>query len=147
MDLPGNLSFPGSCPAVETRSVYAEADTQALSYKWIRSEEAGYDLGENALRQWVRDHWWGFLRARWIEHLQGKRYWIELDCGDFGLLRDHFRDEPLLDPILDMLKRGGENLDIIRWASVNNHPMDTVMSVLESLNINSHRLRHHFENR
>jgi hypothetical protein len=52
-------------------SVYVEGEQEALRYKWIESEKAGRDLGEAAIRRWVQDHWWGYLRARWVEHLQG----------------------------------------------------------------------------
>nr|MBA3544497.1 hypothetical protein [Chthoniobacterales bacterium] len=52
---------------------------EVLKHKWIESEKAGHDLGEAAIRRWVQFHWWGYLRARWLEHLQGKRFWFELD--------------------------------------------------------------------
>src|SRR5439155_7769089 len=58
-------------------SVYAESEKEALRYKWIESEKAGRDLGDLAIRKWVQQHWWGYLRARWLEHLQGKRFWVE----------------------------------------------------------------------
>src|SRR4051794_12760413 len=56
---------------MEKASVYVHGEQEALKYKWIESEKAGYDLGEDAIRRWVKCHWWGFLRARWLEHLQG----------------------------------------------------------------------------
>ena len=102
---------------MEKVSVYVDGEQEALKFKWIESEKAGYDLGETAIRHWVQCHWWGFLRARWVEHLQGKRFWIELDRGDIGLLQREFqKDALLLDRILDRLKAGQENLDIISWA-------------------------------
>ena len=102
---------------MEKSSVYVDGEQEALRYKWIESEKAGCDLGEAAIRRWVRDHWWGYLRARWLEHLQGKRFWVELDRGDFGLLQRRFHEnELLLDRILDRLKAGQENLDILVWA-------------------------------
>src|SRR5262245_17117007 len=98
-------------------SVYLDCVHEAEKYKWIESEQAGRDLGEAAIRRWVQNHWWGYLRARWLEHLQGRRFWVELDRGDFGLLQRRFHDSALLlDRILDRLKAGQENLDIIRWA-------------------------------
>src|SRR5262249_25668949 len=83
-------------PAVEKLSVYADCEREAQVYKWIESEKAGRDLGEAAIRRWVQEHWWGYLRARWLEHLQGKRFWVELDRGDFGLLQREFHDNTLL---------------------------------------------------
>lgn len=121
--------------------VYEEAEKEALTFKWIESEKAGYDLGDTAIRDWVRRHWWGYLRARWLEHLQGIRFWKELDRGDFGLfLRCFQEDEVLLDRILDRLKVGKENLDIILWALDWGIPIDRTRKILEALDINSRRL-------
>jgi hypothetical protein len=131
---------------MEKSSVYIESEQEALRYKWIESEKAGHDLGESAIRKWVKDHWWGYLRARWLEHLQGRRFWVELDRGDFGLLQNQFQDQSvLLDRILDRLKSGQENLDIIRWALDWGIPTRMVLQVLEALDINSRRLAHRFD--
>jgi len=131
---------------VEKCSVYTESEKEALLYKWLESEKAGCDLGESAIRRWVQNHWWGYLRARWLEHLQGARFWVELDRGDFGLLQRRFQDQALLlDRILDRLKAGQENLDIIRWALDWNISLLSVRDILEALDINSRRLAHRFD--
>jgi len=131
---------------MEKSSVYIESEQEALRYKWIESEKAGRDLGESAIRKWVKDHWWGYLRARWLEHLQGKRFWVELDRGDFGLLQHQFQDQSLLlDRILDRLKSGQENLDIIRWALDWGITTTLVLQILEALDINSRRIAHRFD--
>jgi hypothetical protein len=131
---------------VEKCSVYAECEHEAAKFKWIESEKAGCDLGEGAIRRWVKDHWCGYLRSKWLEHLQGKRFWMELDRGDFGLLLREFRDDQiLLDRILDRLKAGQENLDIICWAREFHLPVEHVIKILEALDINSRRLAHQFE--
>jgi hypothetical protein len=131
---------------MEKSSVYAESEQEALRYKWIESEKAGRDLGEVALRRWVREHWWGYLRARWIEHLEGRRFWVELDRGDFGLLKERFQEYSLLlDRILDRIKAGQENLDIILWAQDFGIPFKDVLMILEALDINSRRLAHRFD--
>jgi len=131
---------------MEKSSVYIDGEQEALRYKWIESEKAGHDLGESAIRRWVQNHWWGYLRARWLEHLQGKRFWVELDRGDFGLLQRKFHDNTLLlDRILDRLKAGQENLDIICWAHTWGIPMEPVLEILEALDINSRRLAHRFD--
>jgi hypothetical protein len=91
-------------------------------------------------------HWGGFLRARWLEHLQGRRFWVELDRWDFGLIQREFRDEAiLLDRILDRLKDGQENLDIILWAQQWGIPLKPVLQILEALDVNSIRLSHRFD--
>jgi len=131
---------------MEKCSVYIESEKEALRYKWIESEKAGCDLGEAAIRRWVKEHWWGYLRARWLEHLQGRRFWVELDRGDFGLLQREFHDNTLLlDRILDRLKSGKENLDLILWAQEWNIPIDPVLKILEALDINSRRLACRFD--
>jgi hypothetical protein len=136
-----------SCADAGTQksSVYEECEHEIQRYKWIESERAGRDLGEDAMRRWVKEHWWGYLRSRWLEHLQGRRFWVELDRGDFGLLLHRFHDNTLLlDRILDRIKAGQENLDIIRWAL--NWGIDTksLIEILEALDINSRRLAHRF---
>lgn len=131
---------------MEKCSVYIECQKEVDRFKWIESEKAGFDLGECAIRRWVKDHWCGYLRARWLEHLQGIRFWVELDRGDFGLLQRRFQDQdPLLDRILDRLKDGQENLDVIIWALDWSVPMEQVINILEALDINSRRLAHRFE--
>jgi hypothetical protein len=126
---------------MEKVSVYAEGEKEALRYKWIESEKAGKDLGDDAIRRWVKEHWWGYLRARWIEHLQGKRFWVELDRNDFGLLLREFKGhELLLDRILDRIKCGQENLTIILWALEWGMHVEAVLMILEGLDINSRRL-------
>ena len=131
---------------MQKSSVYAECEREIERYKWIESEKAGHDLGEAAIRKWVKEHWWGYLRARWLEHLHGKRFWVELDRGDFGLLQRTFQDDSLLlDRILDRIKAGQENLDIICWAHDWGIATDPVIRILESLDINSRRLAHRFD--
>jgi len=153
--LTSTLIAPGEsdqcCPSsavapVSAMSIYSDCQLEAERFKWIESEKAGCDLGETAIRRWVQDHWWGYLRARWLEHLQGKRFWIELDRGDFGLLQRAFQDrKELLDRILDRLKAGQENLDIITWATSMEIEVEAVLQILEALDINSRRLVHRFD--
>jgi len=131
---------------MEKLSVYADCELEVARYKWIESEKAGRDLGESAVRRWVQQHWCGYLRARWVEHLQGKRFWLELDHDDFGLLQHEFRDDSLLlDRILDRLKSGQENLDVILWAHEWGLDIGRVVCILEALDINSRRLAHRFD--
>jgi hypothetical protein len=132
----------------ETRlSLHQCGEEEAQRFKWIESEKAGRDLGETAIRSWIGQHWNGFLRHRWLEHLQGKAFWIELDQGDFGLLRRAFRNSPLIDPILDHFKQGCENLDIILWAMKLALPMAEVREILEALDVNSRRIECRFDPR
>src|SRR6266542_528593 len=98
-------------------SLVAEGLKEADVFKWIESERARRDLGEAAIRRWVQDHWDGFLRARWIQHLEGSVFWMELGDKDFRFLQREFQDNSLLlDRIIDRLRIGKENLDILLWA-------------------------------
>jgi hypothetical protein len=140
------VNTPVADRPVPRLSVYTDCKVEIDRFKWIESERVGYDLGESAVRQWVKDHWRGYLRARWLEHLQGKRFWIELDRGDFGLLsRDFPTDRDLLNAILEQLKSGHENLDVLCWASHHQIPSDPVLRILEALDINSRRLLYRFD--
>jgi hypothetical protein len=140
------IVFFGRGLAVRKCSIYEDCEREAARHKWIESEKAGQDLGEVAVRQWVKQHWCGYLRARWLEHLQGKTFWIELDRGDFGILTRRFHDQGLLlDRILDRLKTGQENLHVILWAIDWQLPMSEVLDILTALDINSRRLSHKFD--
>ena len=133
--------------AIAMSSVYAECQKEIKLFKWYESERAGYDIGEMAaMSKWVKQHWWGYLRARWLEHLQGTKFWLELDRGDFGLLQRRFQDKSLLlDRILDRLKIGQENLDVIIWSQNWGIPFEDVCEILEAFDINSRRLAHQLE--
>jgi hypothetical protein len=134
------------CPDEAKKSVYRDCAQEVAKHKWIESQKAGYDLGEAAIRQWVQEHWTGYLRAKWVEHLQGKCFWIELDHGDFGLLQSEFQEQAqLLDTILNQLKAGKENLDVLGWACDCHIPLDPVIEILEALDVNSSRLVHRFD--
>ena len=126
-------------------SLHAEGEEEARRYKWIMSEKAGRDLGDWAIRCWVREHWNGFLRERWLEHLQGRSFWIELDRADYGLLQRAFSDStPLIDEILRRVKRGEENLEILNWAIDARLDIDEVIDILEAVDINSRRIECQF---
>ena len=127
-------------------SIWDDSQREIDTHKWIVSEYAGYDLGEAAIRHWIKVHWCGYLRARWVEHLQGKNFWSELDTGDYGLLTKDFQENALLlDRIIDRIIAGQENLHIIRWAHDWHIPIGDVLQILDSLNINSKRLCHRFD--
>jgi len=55
-------------------------------------------------------------------------------------LQRAFQDSLLIDEILQRLKSGRENLDILNWAIDTDQPMDEVLEILEALDINSRRI-------
>lgn len=128
------------------QSVFAHCRYEIDQHKWIESEKAGRDVGEDAIYSWIRHHWSGYLRARWLEHLHGSAFWIELDRGDFGILTDRFQDKrPLLNHIVERLKIGQENLHIILWGLETQQPMDDIRTILEALDINGARIGYRFD--
>jgi hypothetical protein len=133
-------SSPSIDSSVPRCSLHEESAREADVHKWIASEKAGYDLGLEAIKDWVRRHWNGYLREKWLEHLQGTRYWIELDLADFGLLQREFRDSAYIGSIVEQLKARGENLSIIRWAHRESLPINEILAILHVLNINSKRI-------
>jgi len=71
---------------------------------------------------------------------------VELDRGDYGLLHRLFEQHgELLDRIVDRLKAGQENLDIINWARDFHLDVGAVIDILEALDMNSRRLAHRFD--
>jgi hypothetical protein len=76
-----------------------------------------------------------------MEHWRGDRYWKDLDRGDFGLLRRPFHpNEGLVTDILVLIMAGNENLTIVTWALETDRPLDQVVEILTTLDINARRL-------
>lgn len=114
---------------------------EAEKHKWIESEKAGRDLGEAAIHDWSRKHFRRWCRDRWIEHLAGERYWIELDRADFGLLKREFHPNAQLVALIVLrIKSGGENLDILNWVMESGESLRDALEILRLLDINSRRL-------
>jgi hypothetical protein len=139
-------ALPTLPPGVRSESLKTDGWAEADKFKWYRSEEAGHDLGESAIREWVKRHWHVYLRAKWLEHIQGKTFWIELKRCEFGVLTNQFFDhQPLLNQIIDKLKVGQENLDVIRWAIAERQSLETVQDILTAVDVNSCHLVHFFD--
>ena len=126
------------------KSIYKHAREEIARHKWIESEKAGRDLGDKAVEDWSKNHWHTYLRERILEHFQGRTFWEEIEKNRFGVL-NHLRisDPLLLDRVLDRVKQGYENLDIILWAHKWGLNVSEVIDILEFLDINSCRLHYH----
>lgn len=126
-----------SAHAAGGRSIYESSYLEALRHKWIASEQAGRDLGEGAITQWLQRHWKGWCRERWIEHLMGRVHWAEFGGDDFGSLARNFKGEhSILERVLERIRCGGENLDIILWASEQQIDIRQVIDILIVADIN-----------
>jgi hypothetical protein len=136
-DLPASIS--GINPPI--KSLCKQSFLEALRYKWIESEKAGCDLGEHAVGEWLAKHWHGWCRARWLEHIMGEIYWAEFDSAAFGTLIGRISgDRTLLDRIMDRLRCGAENLDIILWASEWKIDVEAVIDILALVDVNRSRI-------
>ncbi len=121
-------------------SLLADAWREAERYKWIRSEQAGHDLGPKMIQEWFRVHWRGFVRAKIAEHTLGIRFYEELGAKSFAVAeRIRPRTEGLLEWIIEALRRGAENLEIIVEAQDRNYPPEEVHAILELVDINAWR--------
>lgn len=79
--------------------------------------------------------------------MQGQRFWIELDRREFGILNSEFGDaRPLLDQIIERLRCGAENLDILCWSRQEKSLQDQakIRELLFLINVNAHRMRCYF---
>jgi hypothetical protein len=124
--------------------MFEELRHEMEKHRWLESEKAGYDLGEAAIRDWLRKHWPGFIRARLLEHLSGQRFWIEMDRSDFGILVRKFPDHAeLVRQIVEKVAAGDENLTILIWAVETGRPLAILIEVLQLIDINRnfHRRR------
>ena len=102
---------------------------EILKHKWLASESAKRDLGNQAIADWFDRYWWKFCRGRRLEHVEGKRCWREFRDSDFALLRAMLRiaDEAglrdlrdQLEQVLDRMKGRKtpihDNFEIMMWA-------------------------------
>lgn len=114
-------------------------------HKWIESEKAGHDVGHPALREWVDRFWTGHVRARLMEHLYGWRCWGAFDENDFGLLIrnsvEYLVPREVLHDVASILGNGGENLDVITWATTDGQDLNAIIWLLERIDINAKRHR------
>ncbi len=119
-----------------------DAREEAERFRWIQSEKAGHDLGEEAIRQWVSRHWPAFVSGRAIEHLSGQRFWLEMPRAEFGVLvREFPNQQELVREIVTRLTAGADNLTILQWATDNIVPMNEVRNILQRIDINGLRDR------
>ena len=134
-------SAPSVPPDVPRKSLFEEATREAHIHKWLESEKAGHDVGDDAIADWHQRYWHAFTRERWVQHLRGEVFWNELDNNDFGLVVNRFHDNrELVDRITSKIQMGGENLDIIEWAVAQGTDVSEVVDVLKRLDINRRRL-------
>ena len=110
---------------------------------WIESERQGRNVRSQAAQDWVRSYWPGWTRSKLMEHLYGWRQWKGFVPKDFALFSRHtvefHIDSAILNQIAHLLENGGENLDIISWANDSNIMLESVLWLLDRIDINRYR--------
>jgi hypothetical protein len=116
---------------------------EAMPDHWIRSEQAelGAELQGAAILRPQNSYLPAQLRVCFVEHLAGVRFWPDLDRGDFGLLARAFSHRAdLVNEIVERIRAGAENLDILVWAVEARQDSDAVFEILEALDVNCRQL-------
>jgi len=135
------MTAAATVPAVEHHSVVYHAAADYAAQKHLDWERLRYDVHETASEHWRKRYWRLWFRARWVEHLLGQKYWVEMGEDNFALLTRSGGHHPvLLDRIADRLIIGGENLNVIPWAHVWGLDVAEVILVLTAININHVRV-------
>ena len=125
---------------MESRSLFQKALRAAEEYKYLESEKAGQDLGPGAIDDWQRRHWTIWLRHRWVEHLLGETCWEEFAPERFGRLRALFAAHVrLLDEVIERVRHGAENIDVLCWAAAERRDLAAVVRMLCELRLNEIR--------
>jgi len=124
---------------VETRSLFKSALSEAERHKYIESQKVGRDVGLPAIDDWHQRYWTLWLRHRWLEHLLGDVRYEEFTEGSFGVLRSRFGPSSLLDEVIERIRYGAENIDVLIWASREGRDLPTTMALLTTMRINDIR--------
>jgi len=82
-----------------------------------------------------------FCRDRLVKHLRGEAFFEEFDRDCFGILSVDFGEvAELLNWVLERIKQGAENLDLLRSANQEHVPLNPLLQVLKAVDLNGHRL-------
>ncbi len=126
----------GQTPAL---SLYDEAVSEADRFKWLESERCRYDVGFSAYHEWTRRYWPVFLRARRLDHLYGKRCYVEFEPELFGRFAQAAND-PTIDFVASrFVDDCWENLHYFTTTVPSSCTADRLVQCLEVIGIN--RLR------
>ncbi|MFP4057988.1 MAG: hypothetical protein ACLF0G_14060 [Candidatus Brocadiia bacterium] len=122
------------------QSLFLRANLEAERHKYLESQKAGRDLGHQAIADWHRRHWTLWLRERWLEHLLGTTRYEEFEPERFARLPALFAERSdLLAEVVEMVRRGAENADILFWAASERRDLRVVVRILVELRLNEIR--------
>lgn len=126
-------------------SLTAHAIQEMARHRWIESQKAGHDCGDQADHDWLALYWKGWARSKLLEHYYGWRYWSAFGSQQYGLFNrttvEHAVPDDVLKKVAEILAGGGENLDVIDWALSQSCSLDPILWLLDRVDINAARSR------
>lgn len=124
---------------VVAKSLFRRALLEAERHRYLQSERAGQDVGPEAIDQWHRHYWTLWLRHRWLEHLLGDVRYEEFEAEQYGQLRRLFGSCRLLDEVVEKVRQGAENIDVLVWAAGAGRDLRAVVRMLVEMRVNEIR--------
>jgi len=127
----------------EKHSIMYHAAADYAAKKHLDWERLSYNVDQTVSEDWRRRFWRLWFRYRWVEHVIGEKFWIEMGPERFGILKQGRQHNPVLvSRVADrlMYDAGLENLNIILWASDWGLDLDEVVAILKRININDVRV-------
>jgi hypothetical protein len=122
----------------QAQSLYEDALTEADRFKWLESERCRQDLGAWAREEWTRRYWATFLRYKRLEHLYGRRRYVEFEDDAFGTLASDPHDPTLQFFTRRFVEDHWENLNYF-CGSLPACSRDSLLRWLELFGINQLR--------
>ena len=121
-------------------SIIADLMEELARHKWNEGCRLGYDLGDRAIDLWEKQHWYGYVRERWIQHITGTNFWEEFNPQEYDIIhREHMGPDEVVEFVIEKLRWGWEQLDFCHRQYEKNVQPEYVHIVLSRLNINDHR--------
>jgi hypothetical protein len=122
-------------------TVSAVARIEAAVHRWCTSVQEQRDRGPDAEKEWYQVHYHKFARGCLVKHITGDTMFADFREETFNIVETHHARFPrtLTQRILDQIKDGKENLDIINWAYAAGEDIDKVVAILEDIPINECR--------
>jgi len=121
-------------------SVWDLARQEADRHKWCVSVQRGCDAGPAAVDEWYEDYLHLFWRYCWYEHVRGVRRWREFHgCPAEQLAPLIQNGDTVVTQVVDLVKQGEQNLNILAWATRVQLCTGRVREVLEIINMNHWR--------
>jgi len=120
-------------------SVFVGAADAANIHKWLLSEQANCDVGDEGLRDWYRKYFRKYLRGRLMDHISGQCLFEEFNPAAYNILQVFtFKSPELRETVETSLRDGKENLDIVHHVipEVEEEEAEQVIEFLKVVDVN-----------